>query len=101
MHTTLFDRCLMKYNVDNWVKRSTGTVSVHPKPYRANNSDRMCLYRVRSVSVCCSMFAKEYNIRKEAEDNLKEHGKIPICNSSANVVFINRITAIEDFGSFA
>lgn len=45
------------------------------------------------------MLAKEYNTRKEAEDNLKEHGKIPICNSSANVVFINRITATEDFGS--
>lgn len=38
--TALFDRCLMEYHVCNWVKRSTETVSVHAKPYRAGNGER-------------------------------------------------------------
>jgi len=72
----------MEYHVCNRVKRSTETVSVHAKPYRVDNGERTHLTTANDQLVFrCSMPAKEYNIRKEAEGGLKEHGKTSIYNS--------------------
>jgi len=69
----------MKYHVCNRVKRSTETVSVHAKPYRVDNGERTRLTTANNQLVfCCSMPVKEYDTRKEAESDLKEHGKTSI-----------------------